>query len=209
MMPVVRWPAALALASVVVLAAVGPAAAEIYRWVDDQGNAHYAEGLDSVPERYRARAAPLGLRNAPAPPPSAPGVPTSREAGVKGATEIRYRPGERIYVDVRLNGRSSARLLLDTGADRTLISPRSLLAAGVELKRAVARGEMRGVTGSDEVLYVIVDSLEVGAAKVEKLQVAAYEIGQRETEGLLGRDFLDRFNVSIDASRGVVTLTPR
>jgi hypothetical protein len=28
-------------------------------------------------------------------------------------------------------------------------------------------------------------------------------------DGLLGRDFLDRFHVSIDATRGEVTLKPR
>jgi len=28
-------------------------------------------------------------------------------------------------------------------------------------------------------------------------------------DGLLGRDFLDQFNVNIDSSRGVVTLAPK
>lgn len=211
MIPAMARTAVLGLVVALALAAAGPAGAQMYRWIDDQGNAHYAEGLDSVPERYRSRAVPLGLRNAPAPPPSAPGPParSGDRPVAAGGTTISYRPGERILVDVRLNGRTSARLLLDTGADRTLINPRSLIAAGVELSRAVARGEMRGVTGSDEVLYVIVDSLEIGEARVEKIPVAAYEMGSRETDGLLGRDFLDRFNVSIDASRGVVTLTPR
>jgi predicted aspartyl protease len=112
-------------------------------------------------------------------------------------------------VDVRLNGRASARLMLDTGADRTLINPRSLIAAGVPLQRAVGRSEVRGVTGKDTVLWVVVDSLEVGQARVTKIPVAAYEMGAYESDGLLGRDFLDRFNLSIDASRGLVTLTPR
>jgi hypothetical protein len=187
---------------------VAPVAAEIYRWVDDQGNAHYTEGLDRIPERFRSRAVPLGLRNDPAPAVSQPG-PRSRDAGPPGGTMIRYRPGERIMVDVRLNGRTSARLLLDTGADRTLINPRSLIAAGVQLHRAVARGEMQGVTGKDSVLYVVLDSLEIGDARVSRIPVAAYEMGSADTDGLLGRDFLDRFNLSIDASRGVVTLTPR
>jgi predicted aspartyl protease len=122
---------------------------------------------------------------------------------------VRYTPGERIVVDVRLNGRSPARLLLDTGADRTLITPRALVAAGAEMTRPVARGEMRGVTGSDQVVYVVLDTIEIGEARVERLPVAAYEMGSRDSDGLLGRDFLDRFNVSIDAARGVVTLQPK
>jgi hypothetical protein len=206
----------LVLVTVLVLTAV-PARADIYRWVDDHGNAHYADGHDAVPERYRSRAAPLGMRNAP--PPAAGATSTgaggSAPAGATvgdepaGGTVLRYRPGERIMVDVRLNGRASARLMLDTGADRTLINPRSLIAAGVPLQRAVGRSEVRGVTGKDTVLWVVVDSLEVGQARVTKIPVAAYEMGAYESDGLLGRDFLDRFNLSIDASRGLVTLTPR
>lgn len=196
------------LVLLLLLLPVTPVAAQIYRWVDDQGNSHYTEGLDRIPERFRSRAVQLGFRNDPAPAASQP-APRSRDAGPPGGTMIRYRPGERIMVDVRLNGRTSARLLLDTGADRTLINPRSLIAAGVQLNRAVARGEMQGVTGKDSVLYVVLDSLEIGEARVSRIPVAAYEMGSAETDGLLGRDFLDRFNVSIDAARGVVTLTPR
>ena len=36
-----------------VILSVLPAAAQTYRWIDDQGNPHYAEGLDSIPERFR------------------------------------------------------------------------------------------------------------------------------------------------------------
>lgn len=198
----------ITLAVVLVALLAAPAAAQIYRWVDDAGNSHYADGLMNVPEAFRSRAMPLGLRNAPAPPPGAQAVSIGVTAAAGGAT-VRYTPGQRIIVDVRLNGRTSARLLLDTGADRTLISPSSLAAAGTALQRAVARGEIRGVTGTDQVLYVVLDSLEVGDARVTQLPVMAYEMGSREADGLLGRDFLDRFNVSIDATRGVVTLSPK
>jgi predicted aspartyl protease len=195
-------------ALVLVLVLTTPAAAQIVRWVDDQGNAHYADGMLNVPERYRARAQPLEMRNAPAPPPGpAPTLPGPPVAA--GGVTIRFTPGQRIIVDVRLNGRTPARLLLDTGADRTLINPQALSAAGVQLSRAVARGEMRGVTGRDEVLYVLLDSLEIGSARIERILVAAYEIGSRETDGLLGRDVLEQFNLSIDSTRGVVTLSPK
>jgi len=184
-------------------AGLGPtwAAAQIYRWIDDAGVPHYAEGLDSVPERHRAGAAPLGLRNAP------PAAATS-PAG-KAGTVIRYAPGQRIMVDVRINGSTSARLVLDTGADRTIISPRALSAAGVSLAKTIATGQVIGVTGTDRLPFVIVDSLEVGDARAVQLPVGAYEIVQAEADGLLGRDFLDRFHVTIDSARGLVTLSPK
>jgi predicted aspartyl protease len=189
------------------LLAAAPASAQIFKWVDERGHAHYSQGLDSVPERHRATAVRLQFRERPAEPAPAPAA--ERAAVRSGGATIRYTPGQRIMVDVRLNGRASARLLLDTGADRTLISPRALAAAGVGLTRPIATGEMSGVTGTDRVAYVVVDSLEVGEARVARLPVAAYEMPRLEGDGLLGRDFLDQFTVSIDATRGLVTLAPK
>ncbi len=53
------------------------------------------------------------------------------------------------------------------------------------------------------------DSLEVGGAKVSKLLVIAHDIEQAAVDGLLGRDFLDQFKVSIDSDSGVATLAPK
>jgi len=122
---------------------------------------------------------------------------------------IHYTPGRPIVVTVRLNGRSSARLVLDTGADRSMIRSRSLIAAGVDLARPVARGKIRGVAGETEVSYFNVDSMEIGGARVRSLRVAAYDMGESASDGLLGRDFLDGFNVSIDPAAGIIRLTPR
>lgn len=181
--------------------------AQIYRWVGDADVPHYAEGLDSVPERHRATATPLGLRNRPSTPPAADPA-ASRGAAATGTT-IRYTPGERILVDVRINGAASAHLVLDTGADRTLIRPRALAAAGVSLTRSVEKGRLVGVTGDDHLSYVMIESLEVGQARVGPMPIGAYEMAQMEGDGLLGRDFLDAFNVTIDAAGGLVTLSPK
>jgi hypothetical protein len=208
MMPVVRRSVLLTLA----LAAVAgltppPLHAQIYRWVDGSGVPHYTEGLDAVPERYRANAAPLRLQNKPALPAEPDtGTPPRSPAG---GTVIRYSPGQRIMADVRINGAASARLILDTGADRTLISHRALAAAGVSLSQTVATGRIVGVTGSDRLPYVMIDSLEVGGVRVGRMPVGAYDVAEAEGDGLLGRDFLDRFNVAIDAAQGVVTLSPK
>jgi hypothetical protein len=196
---------ALVFAALVTVALVSPAAAQIYKWVDEQGNAHFAEGLMSVPEQYRESASPMGLRNSPVSSSST----GSGSKGTAAAATIRYIPGQQILVDVKLNGRGSARLVLDTGADRTLITPRALVAAGTTLKRTVGRSEIRGVAGTDEAIYVVLDSLEVEGVRIENLPVVAYEIGLRESDGLLGRDFLDHFTINIDSARGVVTLAPK
>jgi predicted aspartyl protease len=113
-------------------------------------------------------------------------------------------------VDVKINGSFTTKLLLDTGADRTLVSPRALTAAGVVIGKPVGSGSITGATGTDRIDYVVVDSLEVGAARVAQLPVGSYELpGTGTGDGLLGRDFLDQFNMEIDASKGEVRLAPK
>jgi Aspartyl protease/Domain of unknown function (DUF4124) len=196
-------PALLLLAVLFVVGCPAIVDAQIYKWVDDNGVPHYADGIDSVPGRYRSRATPLGLRNEPAPGPAAGAKATS------GGT-IRFTPGQRIMVDVRINGSGGAQLMLDTGADRTLISPRALQAAGVRIAAPAATGQIVGATGSERISFVVVESLEVGEARVGRMPVGAYNLPTTEVgDGLLGRDFLDQFNVNIDSGKGVVTLSPK
>jgi hypothetical protein len=212
---------AIALAAGLAALTPAPAAAEIYKYTDENGNSYYVEGLEAVPQQYRARAVPLGMRNAPVPtpapaapaapgatpggPPATPGTPPAPKTG---GTSIRYTPGQRIMVDVKVNGTASAQLLLDTGADRTMINPRVLVAAGASLSRPVGSARVTGVAGSDEVSFVFIESLEVGEARVGKIPVASYDVGGAG-DGLLGRDFLDRFTITIDSTAGVVTLAPK
>ena len=199
----------LFLTVLLVLGRPATVGAQIYRWVDDNGVPHFAEGIGSVPDRYRARAVPLGLKNAPAPDPSAPDAGGAKP-GSSGGTTIRFSPGQRIMVDVRINGSAAARLLLDTGADRTLISPRALQAAGVRIAAPAATGQIVSATGSEQIQFVVVDNLEIGDARVGRMPVGSYNLPATDVgDGLLGRDFLDQFNVNIDSSRGVVTLAPK
>lgn len=186
-----------------------PARGQIYRWVDERGIPHFAEGIDSVPRQYRGSAAPLSLRNNPAAPStSVTGAPT---ATAGAGTEIRFVPGKHIIVDARINGSATVKLILDTGAAGTLISPRALAAAGVSLSRGTRTARTRGVArdAEVEVTQVAVDSLEVGDARVGRMVVASYEMELGDAEGLLGQDFLGQFNVTIDSSAGVVKLTKK
>ena len=200
---------------VLVLAALAtlapdPAFAEIYRYTDASGRSHYVDGIDSVPQQFRASAVPMGLRNAP---PGATPEPMKVERSAvatapRGGTAIRYTPGQPIMVDAKINGSTSVKLLLDTGADGTMINPRALVAAGASLSRPVGRVRVTGVAGSDDVSFVVIESLEIGEAKVGRMRVASYDIPSAG-DGLLGRDFLDRFSVNIDSTNGVVTLSPK
>lgn len=152
---------------------------------------------------------PTAVAPAPAPVPSAPAPVRPGAVAVKGYdTVIDFRPGQPIYVVARLNNVEIARLILDTGADRTVITPRSLRAAGVG-NRPTASGRIHGATGTAEVHAYQMESIEIGAARVDRLMVLSHDINLPESDGLLGRDFLEHFKVTIDNRAGTVTLTPR
>ena len=187
-----------------VLPWAAPVGAQIYRWVDDNGVPHFADGIDSVPGPYRSKAVPLGMKNAPAAP--APGAPPAKAGG---ETSFRFVPGQRIMVDATINGSGEAKLLFDTGADKTVISPRALQAAGVRITGPTTTAEVAGATGTGQMQFIFIDSLEVGAARVGRIAVGATNVPIDGADGVLGRDFLDQFNVSIDSTRGVVTLSPK
>ena len=183
----------------------------LYRWTNDRGEVHFTEGIESVPPPFRAGATLLGDLGSPAPPaPSTPAPSTPAPEGTPpGAlARIPFVPGSPIVVTARINGGRSVQLVFDTGADRTMISPRALSALGADV-RPVRRGTVQGVTGTSEVDFVVLQSLEVGEAKAEPLEVIAHEAGLTRGEGLLGRDFLDRFIISIDTRARVLVLSKR
>jgi Aspartyl protease len=198
-------PGALALILTLV---TGPATAEIVKYTDNSGTNHYVEGMESVPQQYRARAVPLGMSNDGSAAPPRGAADLAKTSSVKGGATITYAPGQRIMVNATVNGSTAAQLLLDTGADRTMINPRVLAAAGVSLARGVGAATVSGVGGSQQMQFVTINSLDVAGATVGRLTVAAHSI-DGAGDGLLGRDFLDQFSVNIDSAKGVVTLTPK
>jgi hypothetical protein len=187
------------------------AAAQTYRWTDEAGGVHYGQGIDSVPERYRAGARRIDLPAVPPPPSAARPAPAAAGAAAPGAgalARISFTPGRRIMTEVRLNGSLTVQLLLDTGADVSVINPRVLAALGLGARDAV-RASLQGVTGSTDVLAVRLESMEVQGARVGPVRVLSHDVGAVEGDGLLGRDFLDHFTLTIDNRAGVVTLGPK
>ncbi|HEX9820466.1 MAG TPA: DUF4124 domain-containing protein [Methylomirabilota bacterium] len=88
------WPVRLVLLVALTLVA-GPAAAQPgYRWVDEQGNVHYAGRRDQVPERYRDQL-PSERRDAPPKPRlTAPG-PQGAGGALSAECSMRFRGTER------------------------------------------------------------------------------------------------------------------
>lgn len=177
----------------------GWARAQMYQWEDEQGTVHITNELNSIPEPFRSRArfVPASPMAPPAPPQKPPGI-----------TRIPFTPGFPILVSAAINGTGPVTLILDTGADRTMVSPLALWRLGISTVNA-PRAEIKGVTGTGQADVVQVTSVEVGEARAGPLLIISHDANLKQADGLLGRDFLEWFTVTIDAKEGVVTLTPR
>ena len=179
-----------------------PAAGDLYRWTDAEGTVHYTADLASIPPTFRDTATPLNTPQArPIPPPTA-----------NEPVALKVSPGAPITVEARLNG-VGLTLIVDTGADRTVISPEVIERAG--LAGGAGRSvQVIGVTGTSTATLVTLPLLDVAGARIGPIVVVAHALpstfrGSNAVDGLLGRDVLDAFTLSVDTASGRATLTPR
>ena len=185
-----------ALAAIVALGAA-PAAAQLYRWTDAEGIVYYTTDLATIPARYRESVTDIGSPT--------PGPIEAAPAAARGVV-IAYTGGP-LIVDASLTG-VPLRLLVDTGADRTLISPAAMARAGFDVARGTSM-VIRGVTGNATATMVVVPRLDVAGTRAGPLGVIAHALAVEGVDGLLGRDVLDAFTVTVDAPNGRALLTPR
>jgi hypothetical protein len=186
-----------ALATMLTL--VSPAWAQLYRWTDAAGTVYYTTDLATIPPAHRDRARDIGAptpgpRQAPPPPPPAVGA------------VIPYTGGP-LVVDASLNG-VPLRLVLDTGADRTLISPAAMARAGFDVAGGMPV-QIRGVTGDAVAAVVSVPHLDLAGTRVGPVAVVVHALPGQSADGLLGRDVLDAFTVTVDPASQRAILVPR
>jgi hypothetical protein len=111
--------------------------------------------------------------------------------------------GGAILVAAEINGRP-ARLVLDTGAQRSVVTPEAVGRLGLALDEWVAT-TMRGVGGIERRRNALPRSFTLGGIRLERrtttrdtsLTVATLALGNG-IDGLLGRDFLAPFDLALD-----------
>jgi predicted aspartyl protease len=181
-----------------VLGLTTPAAAQLYQWTDAEGTQHYTSDPATIPPMHFARMlrAPQARRDPDGPP-----------AAAAGAAVIPLSGNGPIMVTALLNG-VPLRLILDTGADRTVISPTAIARAGFvdEASRPI---NIVGVAGSAPATLLTVPQIDVAGTRLGPLPVVVHAIASEHADGLLGRDVLDSFTLTVDSASGQATLTPR
>jgi hypothetical protein len=190
--------AVLAALATTVTLVTSPASAQLYRWTDAAGTTHYTTDLATIPPAHRDGARDIG---APTPGPVlAP--PATAPVGVV----VPYTGGP-VVIDASLNG-APLRLVLDTGADRTLISPAAMARAGVDVTHGRAV-HIQGVTGDAVATLVTVPRLDLAGTRVGPVAVVVHTLAGQGVDGLLGRDVLDAFTLTVDAASQRAILVPR
>jgi predicted aspartyl protease len=115
--------------------------------------------------------------------------------------------GSSVIVRVTFNGSLTANLALDTGATTTVISRR--IARSLRLATLGSR-TMFGIGGSVNAPVAHVDSVRVGEAEVSNLAVSILDFSSDpRIEGLLGLNFLNQFEFSLDARKRQLLLVRR
>jgi len=137
-----------------------------------------------------------------------PPVGTLSPAGV--AVPI-SRAGRSLVVQAKLNGSRDARLILDTGADITVLSHAAALDAGLLPSQTVATVTLNTAGGSVRADVFRIGTVSVGAAEARNVPAAVHDLPDAPAgvEGLLGLTFLDQFLVTVDAQKGELHLKPR
>jgi predicted aspartyl protease len=137
-------------------------------------------------------------------------IPTvSSSAAPQGAIMVPVLSSGRssMIVTALMNQRINGNLIIDTGATNTVISNRL---ANLLTLQAVGKAFVHTVGGPVQVAVARLGSLKVGAAEINNLPVLVHDFSQDPSiEGLLGMDFLGRYQIGFDSKRQLLILSPR
>lgn len=137
----------------------------------------------------------------PAPPSSEP------DAAAQTGTRLGYEEdrSERMTVPVSIGGRGPYRFVVDTGAERTVIS--SDLADRLNLGPGLT-SVVHSMTEVSRIATVVIPELVVGGKRVRGINAPALERHNLGAEGMLGVDSLQSQRVAFDFIRQEMTIMP-
>lgn len=176
-------------------------AAEFYRWVDQNGVVHFTDNLHNIPEKQRPAASRIQAKESPKavePPKSAAPSKVSIPIEKNGAI---------VVVEATLNGKTPAKLVVDTGASFTMISTAMAKEVGINLDGTRRTLPFHTANGVIQAPLADLESIAVGGMEVKNLTAAIHDALPNTTvSGLLGLNFLSNFRIDIDTEKGILLL---
>lgn len=134
--------------------------------------------------------------------------PVSQQVdGVTQTQDVQFRSdaNQRLTVAVKLSGSGPYRFLVDTGADRTVVSRQ--LAEKLRLPSGRA-ANLHTVTGISAVGTTTVPQLQIAQRTMRAVEAAVLEGQHLGADGVLGTDSLGSQNVLFDFKNGMLSITP-
>lgn len=145
------------------------------------------------------------MASAASPPLPASPAPAAADGAADSAVTLGTDRVERMTVPVSIAGIDGIRFVVDTGAERTVVSRQLADRLGL------ATGPMRrlvSVTGTDTVATVIVPTLQLSGTPVASIEAPALDAAHIGASGLLGLDSLQSRRVLLDFKRNQMTISP-
>lgn len=205
---------------------VSPLSAAIYRWKDSDGKFHYSTkppshqvtgtvevkinnrwypyGDDTIDKLKQNGTSSIGYTTTHSKPTPQPSGKKPEQAVVS------YRKHESvIIVDVTLNRKITKPFAVDTGATYTVISKEIADALYLSPDPSVPPVTVQTANGRIQVPLVNLESIAIGSLEELNVTTAIHDFDESSRIfGLLGLNFLNRFQMTVDATNNQLILKP-
>ncbi len=221
-----RLPCTVGVLVLLCLGLPGSGGAALYRCTDRSGTTVFTDSSAQLSNCMPYQPSPFGVGDSlqagpgshgrEAPLPSQPGPIPHDPAGHpesdrSGDAVPLQRVGNLFIVEATLLDTREARLIVDTGASHTILSPALARELGL-LSQSGGQGvTVKTAGGPVQADVVTLAQVRVGEAVAQNVLAGVFDIADvpQGVDGLLGLTFLSRFLVTIDAEKGELSLRPR
>ncbi len=198
-----------AVGVLVVFIFAAPSHSTIYKWKDGDGKIHFTDDASKIPAEYRKKDELKTMDGAPADPsdPVKLNIPESKNDG--GAIPVEAYGDGHFLVEVLLNGRIKAKLMVDTGASLVVLSDRLGKLLRVSGNKSLPTMQASTAGGMVESPLFFLDSIKVGKAEVFGVEASTNpHFKDTGDDGLLGMSFLGEFKLEMDRTNNKMYLKP-
>ena len=196
-------------------------AQENYKWTDEKGNIHFSDSITGIPQRYlnQVQREKIKKEEEISPETSLEEIivdndeedqEETKDKGLLHSFEISYESRERsrgkMFIKVTFNDKMEASMLVDTGAEITVIS--LSLADRIGLFEEGRKGLTSNLYGLASVAVptftALVDKIQIGEAEERFVPVRILLRPLFHMDGIIGMDLMSKYSITIDSKRNVL-----
>ena len=198
-------------------------AADVYRWVDNEGKTHYTDRPENIPREYRKKKESINIDprrpissddtgEALFKPPTKPQAEPDAKVSDRNRAKVFVAPlyssggGGSFMVDTRFNNLYEKKLVLDTGASMLVITKKLASEMGVGSVLDLPKLPVVTAGGGSWIYLTSFDTVAVGGAEAHDVVVGISLDLDPAFGGLLGMTYLSEFIYQIDALSGKLML---